>query len=117
MHVACTPRSINNDKIAFPHMAGNGNGIGIGIEPGSGSGSGRLMTFGMQRLTNAAAAQSLPHIKEKSARGRGGEAEDNVAAANVDAALALALAAAAAADGIAVRCLLSPSCLVSSSVC
>lgn len=56
----------------------------------------------------------MPHIKEKSARGRGGEAEDNVAAANVDAALALA---AAAADGIAVRCLLSPSCLVSSSVC
>lgn len=43
----------------------------------------------------------------------GGEAEDNVAAANVDAALALA----AAADGIAVRCLLSPSCLVSSTVC
>lgn len=59
MHVACTPRSINNDKIAFPHMAGTGNGIGIGIEPGSGSGSGRLMTFGMQRLTNAAAAAKL----------------------------------------------------------
>lgn len=38
-------------------MAGTGNGIGI--EPGSGSG--RLMTFGMQRLTNAAEEKLATH--------------------------------------------------------